>query len=175
MRKTIIFIVATLIMFVNTACDEVEESGDISIEGIYIGTMTFESNLIANTDKMKDNLNAIAEVTQFNNNQIEVYFYGDEFEKLVLFNIYDHKNNIMICESYDKFEQKNGHPPEDEHLTKETVCDIRNDETEWIHHKNEKHEEISEYFFGSLNLKLQSFDYSFNMNNGVYHFQGSKE
>ena len=59
------------------------------------------------------------------------------------------------------------------HMNGGMMGDMQNNETEWMHHLNDEHQDGDEHF-GGFDLQHHAFDYTFRMSNSANHFQGVK-
>ena len=50
---------------------------------------------------------------------------------------------------------------------------MQNMSSEWMQHLNNEHQDDDEHF-GGFNMQNHSFEYTFKMENGEFHFQGTK-
>jgi len=176
--KTIWFAAAALVLF--TACEKeesVEEIQEKSVDGVYTGTLTEEGTINATgiTESMAE---ATAEVTIVGENEIQVNCYTSDFDTTFMLNYYEHNDSAYVCFTGDRFEEMYGHMLGNGHMMGGMMGDIENDETEWMHHMNDEHEEGDEHF-GGFNMDNHTFLYTFQMNEEhepyYLHFEGSKQ
>jgi len=171
MRVTVV--VSALVLF--TACEK-EETKISSIEGTYEGWLT--GNDLKSGETVVDNsVEATAEVTITGENEIEVHCYSSDFDTTFMLNYYGHHDSAYVCFTGDDFEEMYGHMLGYSH-NGGMMNDMHGDETEWLHHMDEEHEEGDEHF-GGFDMDNYTFSYIFRMMDGdnpySLMFHGSKE
>lgn len=171
----LIAITTTLLLFVLTSCDESELSSENEIEGNYIGTLAKIDSLgetIVGTEE-----DAIAEITKIGNETIQVHFNSVEVDTTFMLNYYEDMDSIMVCFTDDDFENMYGHMLGEGHISGGMMGDMQNNETEWMHHLNDEHQEGDEHF-GSFDMQDHTFEYQFELTeDGLTHnmiFQGER-
>ena len=50
---------------------------------------------------------------------------------------------------------------------------MQHNSSEWMQHLNNEHQEGDEHF-GSFDMQHHSFNYTFRMSNGDFHFEGTR-
>lgn len=172
----LIGVTIALSLFVLTACEKSEISSDEAIEGTYVGTLTKYSALNVGIG-MNTNEAASAEITKIGNEMIEIHMFGNELDTLFILNYYNHRDSVPVCFTGDDFENMYGHMLGQGHMNGGMMNDMQNDETEWIHHLNDEHEDSDEHF-GGFDMQHHSFGYRFDrMVDGIttkLEFQGTK-
>lgn len=177
MKKTkLIAITAVITVFVLAACDKSEVHSDEMIAGTYLGTLTNYGSLKSGTMKTEDN--ATVDITKIGDKLIEVHCYGAALDTLFMLNYYQHIDSVGVCLTGDDFESMYGHMLGQGHMGGGMMNDMLNDETEWMHHLDDEHEEGDEHF-GGFDTQELTFGYRFDMmeEGTAYHlqFQGKKQ
>lgn len=164
--------VAFLSLFILVACEKKEELSVNSIVGTYVGTYSAESGT-KSSPALQGNTEATTEITNIGDGQIQVYCYGSEIDTTFMLNYFEHNDSILVCLTGNDFENRYGHMYGSGHMTGGMMSDIQSGETEWTHHMNDEHIAGDEHF-GGFDMKHNTFSYTFEMNDGDYHFQGTK-
>ena len=173
----LITITTALILFVFASCEETDLPSNKTIEGIYMGVFTnidvTKSGTFINTEE-----NGIAEIMQISNETIQVHFSSVELDTTFMLNHYEDMDSIWVCFTGDDFENMYGHMLGQGHMNGGMMGDLQNNETEWMHHLNDEHQEGDEHF-GGFDMQNDTFGYRFSrMEGGQPHylqFQGKKE
>ena len=175
MKRIRLIAATTTLLFVLAACDKSELISDKVIEGNYIGTLNKIDSLgesILNTEE-----DAIAEITKIGNETIQVHINSVEVDTTFMLNYYEDINNIRVCFTNDEFENMYGHMLGQGHISGGMMGDMQNNETEWMHHLNDEHQEGDEHF-GSFDVQNHTFEYRFEITeSGLTHnmiFQGER-
>ena len=164
-----------------TACEKAEDLNVDDIEGVYEGTFSVSSSLKAVSPDVGHH--GTAEISLMGDNQIEVHCFGEDIDTTFMLDYYEHNDSIMVCLTGDDFEHMYGHMLGEGHMgggmmDGEMMGDIQNDETEWVHHMNDEHEEGDEHF-GGFDMHEMTFTYSFKMIDGstpnYLRFHGVKQ
>ena len=164
-----------------TACEKAEDLNVDDIEGIYEGTFSVSSSLKAASPDVGHH--GTAEISLMGDNQIEVHCFGEDIDTTFMLDYYEHNDSIMVCLTGDDFEHIYGHMLGEGHMgggmmDGGMMGDIQNDETEWVHHMNDEHEEGDEHF-GGFDMHEMTFTYSFKMIDGstpnYLRFHGVKQ
>jgi len=79
-------------------------------------------------------------------------------------------NMINTCLTGTDFENMYGHMMGQFNMN----GNMQNMSSEWMQHLNNEHQDTDEHF-GGFNMKNHSFDYTFKMETGNFHFQGTKQ
>jgi hypothetical protein len=168
---------AAFIMFFLAACEKSEEPLVNVIEGTYVGTLT-NYGVSNDATGMGIETNAIAEITKIGNEIIELHMYSDELDTTMMLNYYQNRDSVEVCFTGDEFENVYGHMLGQGHMSGGMMGDIQNDETEWMHHLNDEHQNGDEHF-GGFNMQDHTFGYRFNnIEGGISNymtFEGKKE
>jgi hypothetical protein len=89
-----------------------------------------------------------------------------------------HNDSAYVCLTGVDFESMYGHMLGSGHMGGSMMGDIGDDETEWMHHMSDEHDDGDEHF-GGFDMHNETFTYSIEMmdENGTYYlkFHGSKE
>ena len=153
------------------ACEKNDVLNDDEFTGTYLGTISTDfsgKSSYAITSKP-----ATADISMFGN-QIQVHCYGEDFDTSVILDIYHDGDDIRVCLTGDDFENMYGHMLGQGHMGGGMMGDMQNNETEWMHHLNDEHQEGDEHF-GNFDMQHHNFSYTFKMSNGDFHFQGKKK
>ncbi|MDH5413599.1 MAG: hypothetical protein OEW87_05625 [Flavobacteriaceae bacterium] len=161
--KASISLVLVLTMF---ACDNSTDIIDSDISGVYQGTLTSKSNGLDIT------IPATADITMLGD-QIQVHCFGEGFDTSLQLGMYQHGQEIMLCLTGIDFENMYGHMLGQGHMGGGMMNDMHNNQTEWMHHLNDEHQDGDEHF-GHFNMLTHSFNYTFRMGDMDYHFTGTK-
>ncbi|MGM1056652.1 MAG: hypothetical protein ACQEWG_12255 [Bacteroidota bacterium] len=177
MKKIKLIIATALGVVVLAACEKSDDVSVQEIEGTYVGTLTGFDNAKSETGLNTDEA-AIAEIRKTGNELIEVHLYSDGMDTTFVLNHYEHNNSVLVCLVGDDFENMYGHMLGQGHRNGGMMGDMRNGETEWMHHLSDEHQEEDEHF-GGFEMQTHTFGYRLNMMDGntPYHlkFQGKKE
>lgn len=164
-----LFLIIIVILFVS--CEKSDDLSNNEITGTYIGTISTDiSGKSSNTTTSKP---ATADISMFEN-QIQVHCYGEDFDTYIILDVYHDGDDIMVCLTGDDFENMYGHMLGQGHMGGGMMGDMQNNETEWMHHLNDEHQEGDEHF-GNFDMQHHTFNYTFQMSDGDFHFQGTKK
>ena len=162
--KVIFTLVIVVIFF---ACEKNDVLNDDQITGSYIGTISTDvsgkSSISATFKPATADINMLG-------NQIEVHCYGEEFDTSVILDIYHKGDDIMVCLTGDDFENMYGHMYGQGNMMH---GNMQHNGSEWMQHLNNEHQEGDEHF-GGFDMQRHTFNYTFKMSNGDFHFQGTK-
>ena len=176
-RIVLIAITVVLTVFALAACEKSEEQFVNLIEGTYVGIITNSEGLKGQGagETIGD---ASAEITKIRKGTIEVHLYNVELDTTFMLNVYEHQDSVQVCFTGDDFENMYGHKMGQGHISGGMMNDIQNDETEWMHHLNDEHQEGDEHF-GGFDMQNHTFRYRFNLlDEGIskeFQFEGQKE
>ncbi|MDA3821842.1 MAG: hypothetical protein PF450_04405 [Bacteroidales bacterium] len=171
-------ITASLVLAIIGGFTSCEKSMDVNdLEGVYVGAFSTSSSLKSmKNDSIGDNTGS-AEITMMENNQIEVYCFGEAIDTTFMLDYYEHNDSVKVCLTGSSFESMYGHMLGDGHMGS-MMGDIQDQETEWMHHMNDEHE-VGDDHFGGFYMADESFTYSFNMKDASHSyylkFHGVKE
>lgn len=181
MRYTgIIFWLAVIALMLLTACEKnetVDNSLENSVEGIYTGTLTEENK--KSVKRVNGSMaEATAEVTVTGENEIRVNCNTSDFDTTFMLNFYEHHDSAYVCYTGEDFEKMYGHMLGQGHMMGGMMRDMRDGETEWMHHMDDEHDEGDEHF-GGFDMDNHTFSYTFRMkdadNSYDLIFQGAKK
>jgi hypothetical protein len=114
------------------------------ITGSYEGTLTYSFSADNNTSA------AYANVESINDSQIEIHCYGEAFDTIVILDVYEHYDSALVCLTGDEFESEYGHTNGHmQHM-------MHDNETDWIHHVEDEHDEGDEHF-GGFDMQNHTF------------------
>ena len=170
-RNLMGFFSLTLVLLL-FACEKNDVLNDDEITGTYTGTLT--SNLAGKTASKTNLIQPATVVVKSVGDRIEVHCFSEDFDETVMLNVYNNDNSVMVCLTGDDFENMYGHMLGQGHMGGGMIGDMQNNETEWMHHLNDEHQEGDEHF-GNFDMQHHTFDYTFQMSDGDYHFQGTKK
>lgn len=175
-KKGLVTSMVAIAMFGLVACEKSESPIDENIEGTYIGTLTGINSLKSgSTAKTEDD--AMAEITKIGKETIEVHIHNVELDTTFMLNYYEHKDSVEVCFTGDDFESMYGHMLGQGHMNGGMMDDMQNDETEWVHHLNDEHQNGDEHF-GGFDMQDHTFGYRFSRMKGgtpdYLQFQGKK-
>ena len=160
-------VVAILLFF---SCEKSDQLKYNDVTGTYVGTLT--SNLVN-----RSSVNAVPEaatvVVSNVGDQIQVHCFTENFDTTIMLDTYNHNDSVMVCLTGDEFENTYGHTLRQGQMNGGMMGDMQNNETEWMHHLNDEHQDGDEHF-GGFDLQHHAFDYTFRMSNSANHFQGVK-
>lgn len=154
----------TLIISVFSACEKSELPFDKAIEGTYVGTLISTDSQKSKTNKQSTK-DAIAEITKIGNSTIQVHLNSVEIDTTFMLKYYEDMDNIWVCFTNDDFKDMYGHLLGQGHMPGGMMGDMHNNETEWMHHLDDEHQENDEHF-GGFDMQDQSFGYRINLING---------
>ena len=161
---TSIYVVLLSILF--TACNNNDDLVYSDVVGAYKGTLT--TNIAGKSISSKSNNSATAIVTMVGN-EIEVHCYSDDFDITIMLNLYEDGDMVNTCLTGTDFSTMYGHMMGQSNMN----GNMQNMDSEWMQHLNNEHQDNDEHY-GSFNMKNNSFDYTFKMETGDFHFQGNK-
>lgn len=162
--KTILSISFVLLLF---SCEKSDDLNLDEITGTYIGTITTDiSSKSSGTQKTVQT--AIAVVSDVGG-QIEVHCYDEDFDITIMLDFYHHNDSINVCLTGNDFENMYGHKSGHGDMN----GNMQSNGTEWMQHLNNEHQNGDEHF-GGFDMQDHSFNYTFKMDNGDFHFQGIK-
>ena len=177
-KRRIVTTIVAIAMIGLVACEKSESLIDESLEGTYIGTLTNQVGLKGGSVVSKTEDDAIAEITKIGKGTIEVHIQNVELDTIFLLNYYKHMNNVEVCLTGDDFENMYGHMLGQGHMNGGMMGDLQNNETEWVHHLNDEHENDDEHF-GGFDMEDHTFSYRLIMMEGGIpydlQFQGMKK
>jgi len=168
-RSLIGFFSFTLVLLL-FACEKNDVINDDDITGSYIGTIS--TNVLGRSANTATSKPATADIIMLGD-QIQVHCYAEDFDATIILDVYHDGDNIMVCLTGDDFENMYGHMLGQDHMGGGMMGDMQNNETEWMHHLNDEHQEGDEHF-GNFDMNLHTFNYIFKMSEGDFHFQGTK-
>lgn len=151
------------------SCEKSDDLINDDITGTYIGTLILnQSNKSSETAKAEvvPATIVISEV----GNQIQVHCLAEAFDTTVILDIYHNGDDIMVCLTGDDFENMYGHMYGQGNMMH---GNMQHNGSEWTQHLNNEHQEGDEHF-GSFDMQHHSFNYTFRMSNGDFHFQGTR-
>ena len=169
----ILYLIAVIIIIFS--CEKSDDLGSNDVTGTYIGTLTSNlssrtsnTNLSSKTSNTETILPATLVVSSFGD-QIKVHCIAENFVTTVMLDIYNHNDNVMVCLTGEEFQNMYGHMLGQGNMNGQ----MQNNGSGWAQHLNNEHQEGDEHF-GSFDMQHHSFNYTFRMNDGDFHFQGAK-
>jgi hypothetical protein len=173
----LITIITIMITLVFIGCEDSDSFPNSAIAGTYVGTIS-NSNDAKYKDYLKTEDEAVANITIIGNNLIQVHLYDVEIDTTFIVNYYDDMDSVNVCFSGDDFESMYGHMLGQGHSNGGMMGDMKQNETEWMHHLNDEHQEGDEHY-GSFDMQNHTFSYQFTKwEAGLTHdlqFQGVKK
>ena len=164
-------LLSVILIFTIISCQESDDVNLNGITGTYTGTLT--SNL-SNKSNSSKATNTATSIVRMVGEQIEVHCFGDDFDETVMLDIYHDNDRVLVCLTGNEFENMYGHMLGQGNMGGNMHNSNNNNNTEWENHLNNEHQEGDEHF-GNFDMQHHLFDYTFKMNNGDFHFQGTKE
>lgn len=160
------YFLTIIIVILFVSCQKSDDIGYNDVTGTYVGTLT--SNLANKSSEIVVTKDATVVANRVGN-QIQVNCYAEDFDTTIMLGIYNHNDEVMVCLTGEEFENMYGHMLGQGHMN----GNMQNNGTEWMQHLNNEHQEGDEHF-GGFDMQHHSFNYTFRMSNGDYHFQGIK-
>jgi hypothetical protein len=155
-----------IIVILFVSCQKSDDIGYNDVTGTYVGTLT--SNLANKSSETMVTKDATVVVNRVGN-QIQVNCYAEDFDTTIMLGTYNHNDEVMVCLTGEEFENMYGHMLGQGHMN----GNMQNNGTEWMQHLSNEHQEGDEHF-GGFDMQHHSFNYTFRMSNGDYHFQGTR-
>jgi len=152
-----------VIGFLFTACDNKEDVTSNDIVGEYVGTLTSD---VADKSIISKSENPATVIVTMVGDKIEAHCFGGNFDTTIILDIYNNGDEINVCFTGEEFEKIYGHMQGQNHMN--------GNGSQWMQHLNNEHQEGDEHF-GGFNMIKHSFDYTFKMENGEFHFYGIKK
>lgn len=159
-RKLIVVFSFTLALLL-FACQKSDDITYDEITGSYIGTISTIGSDPSITI-------ATADIRQLGN-QIEVHCYGGDFDATVMLDVFQNGNDIMVCLTGEDFNNMYGHMPGNSNWN----WNGPHHDSDWMQHLNNEHQQGDEHF-GNFDMQHHTFNYTFQMSNGDFHFQGTR-
>ena len=160
-RKLMVVFAFTLAL-VLFACQKSDDINYDEITGSYIGAIsTIGSNPTSTA--------ATTAVSRLGD-QIEVHCYGEDFDATIILDVFQNGNDIMVCLTGEDFEHMYGHEPGHSNWN----WNGPHHDSDWMQHLNNEHQQGDEHF-GNFDMQHHTFNYTFQMSNGDFHFQGTKD
>jgi hypothetical protein len=156
-----ILLIAISVVFIT--CDKNDDITYNDVVGTYEGTLTIDSSKAIESAKTNSNATAVVSMV---GDQIEVHCFGDNFDTIIMLGLYHNGNEINVCLTGDEFEEMYGHMQGQGHMN--------GNGSEWMQHLNNEHQDSDEHF-GGFDMQHHSFNYTFETDNGNFHFQGIKQ
>ncbi len=164
-------LVVVLMIFVFAACEKADEFNVNTIEGRYIGTLTEAGSL-----KSAGGVSSVAttDITKTSKSEIQVHCYGDEIDTTFMLNYFENHDSVMVCLNGENFANMYGHMMGAENMSGGMMGNHSNNSSGWANHMNDEHRPGDEHF-GGFDMMGKSFGYTFRMQTGDLHFQGTKK
>lgn len=157
-----VFAIAFGLLF--NSCNNNDDLNYSDVEGVYLGTLTTDISNKSSSSTISPIATAVVTIV---GDQIEVHCYSEDFDTTIMLDIYEDDDMIIPCLTGDEFENMYGHMlGQDNHMN--------GNGSEWMQHLNNDHEE-GDIHFGSFDMENHGFEYKFILEDGEYHFQGTKE
>ena len=150
------------------ACDDNDDMVSDDITGTYIGSLKSE---VANKSITNESNNTATAVVRKIGDKIEVHCFNENFDETVILDTYHYNDSIMVCLTGNDFYNMYGHMMGQGHMMRQGH--MNQSGSQWMHHLNDEHNEGDEHF-GGFNMRNRSFSYTFRMDKGDFHFEGTK-
>lgn len=178
MKKNRSFTIITfMITLVFVGCVDSDPIPHNAISGAYVGTITDIDNA-QSKGYLKTEDDAIADITKIGFNLLKVHLYHAELDTIFMVNYYENKDSVNVCFTGNDFESMYGHTLGQGHANGDMMGDIQNNETEWMHHLNDEHQEGDDHY-GGIDKLNHTFSYEFTISEGDlthgFLFQGVKK
>lgn len=148
------------------ACENDNDLFPDEVTGTYTGSIT--SDLLNKSNNSKITNHATAIVTKVGD-QIEVHCFDENFDETVMLETYHDNDAIMVCLTGSDFENTYGHRIGHGNMSE----NMHSNGTEWHQHLINEHQDGDEHF-GNFDMQHRTFNYTFRMSHGDFHFQGTK-
>ena len=152
------------------SCEKSDDLISDDITGTYIGTLTLNQAGKSSETAKAEAVPATIVINEVGN-QIQVHCLTEDFDTTVILDIYHNGDDIMVCLTGDDFENMYGHMYGQGNMMH---GNMQHNSSEWMQHLNNEHQEGDEHF-GSFDMQHHSFNYTFRMSNGDFHFQGIRQ
>lgn len=174
--RTGLLIVSAIMLF--ASCERADEPDIKEIEGTYTGTLESLNDINSKNGSSSGVHDATAEVAIIGDQKFEVHCFGGEMDTTFTLNYYANHDSINVCLTGDDFEDMYGHMPGEHHSDGGMMEGMHGNETEWMSHMHEEHDEGDEHF-GGFDMNDHSFGYIFKMKDGdtpyYLEFSGIKQ
>lgn len=163
--KTILSLALVALLF---SCDTNNDNITASdVAGTYVGTLTAATT----TSRVSGTQAVLPATTTVKNigNQIEIHCVADNFDETLMLDLYENGEEMMVCITGQDFEDMYGHMLGEGNMG----GNMQGNNSQWMQHLNNEHQEGDEHF-GGFNMQDHTFNFTFRMNNGDFHFQGIK-
>ena len=183
MKKVrLVLVMASVALFLFSACEKSIDISKKSIEGTYVGTLTTANNLKSTTTIKGDSSDATMDVVDTGNGQIQLHCVGGDLDTTFMLNYYENGDSMMVCLSGDAFEEMYGHMMGQDSMSNDMMGGNSNNmmggmtggQTSWMNHMNTEHNQGDKHF-GGFDMKNDSFDFIMKREAGDYHFNGTKK
>ena len=171
MKQSKLLLIA-VITFSFYACDKSDELEIDKLTGTYIGSLS-NTNLKSALAEGHGSDDATADVEHIGDGQIQVHCYSADFDTTIILDYYHNNDSVMVCLAGNDFSKIYGHMKGEGHMSGGMMGDMRGDETEWMHHKDDEHQDGDEHF-GGFHPGSETFEYTFIMPEGYMKFKGQK-
>jgi hypothetical protein len=149
------------------SCDSKEDIATTDVSGTYVGTLT----AITTTGRGNTEAEIPATTTVQNvGNQIEIHCVGENFDETLLLDLYENGEQMEVCFTGEAFEEMYGHMLGGGNMM---GGNMQGNNNQWMQHLNNDHE-VGDEHFGGFNMHDNTFNFTFKMDNGDFHFQGIK-
>jgi len=167
--KTALTLFSIMSLILIFSCEKSDELINNDVTGTYVGTLT--SNLSSkSSETTKTEATPATVIVNEVGDQIQVHCFAEDFDITIMLDIYNDNNNVMVCLTGEEFENMYGHMLGHGNMNNH----MQNSGTQWMQHLNNEHQEGDEHF-GSFDMQHHTFNYTFRMNNGDFHFQGIRK
>ncbi len=163
------FILAIIFALVLINCNSSDEPEINTLSGVYFGTLKSDD---VNKSSIIPKGEIIANVIS-KGDQLEVHCYGEELNITFMLEYFEHNDSIMVCLTGDDYENLYGHAHGEGMMS--GTHNMQNGTTEWMQHLSNAHDPDEDHFFGGFDGNHHSFSCSFNWQDQIVTFSGSKQ
>ena len=160
------FFISITIVILLFSCEKGDDLNNYDVTGTYSGTLTSD---LSSKSSNAESINPATVVVSNFGNQIQVRCFAEDFDTSVILDIYNHNDDVMVCLTGEEFENMYGHMLGQGNMNNH----MQNNDTDWIQHLNNEHL-VGDEHIGSFDMQHHTFNYTFRMNNGDFHFEGLK-
>lgn len=160
------FLISITVIIFLFSCEKSDDLNNNDVTGTYIGTLSSSLTNKSNSELIKPATVIVSSL----GNQIQIYCQAENFDTIVMLDIYDHNDNVMVCLTGEEFENMYGHMLGQGNMN----GNMHNNGTDWMNHLNNEHQDGDEHF-GDFDIHNHTFNYTFRMNNGDFYFEGVKK
>lgn len=165
LKNTITILSVAVLLF---SCNTKDSIVTSDVSGTYDGTLSI-ANTTSRVNSSEVVIPATATVKNIGN-QIEVHCFAENFDTTIMLDFYENGEEFMVCFTGQDFENMYGHMLGEGNMM---GGNMHGNNSQWMQHLNNEHPEGDEHF-GGFNMHDNTFNFTFKMNDGDFHFQGIK-